>query len=383
MYRILVSGLVFDRGESGIGDYLVKVTDALSESNRVDIVMLEEDVEDFPLRKNNLSFIKISNRHGGKIISNLWHLFMLPGRIDLQKYDFMFLPVANRRSCYDYPIFTIGTVHDLSQFFITTSHEKLRLFYLTKVLPTFLRRLNSLCTVSQTVRRQLIDVLKINEDKIFVDHYGFDKSVFIKTAADLTYLKKRFSINGDYILCVSRIEHPRKNHLNLIKAYEILPVDLKNKFQLVFAGGKGPGSGVVERYINKASLSHKIRMTGYVEKNELAMLYKSASIHVFPSYYEGFGLPVLESMACGTPNVCSDIPALDEISKEAALKFKPNDPADISRKIVQLLMDNELYDQLVERGFECCEDYSWEVHASKIIAQYEQYLYQTVGGLAI
>jgi N-acetylglucosaminyldiphosphoundecaprenol N-acetyl-beta-D-mannosaminyltransferase len=371
MFKIFVSCMAYDNGQSGISDYINNIINELSEDNILDIMILEKDRDKFPVSNSNIDLMITRNLFKRPIINALWHLFVLPYKIRKSKYDFIFLPAGNRRLFYRNKIFTIVTFHDLSQFYIKKKYSNLRMFYIKYIIPFFLKKADTILAVSFNTKNDIIKHYKINEEKIKVSYNGFNKERFnLKKEADIKDLLPE--LKKKYILYVSRIEHPGKNHLNLIKAYELLSADLKSEYDLVFAGGLKEQSKKVVKYAKKSLDAEKIKFTGFVPDNILPPLYKSASVFALPSFYEGFGIPLVEAMACGIPVLCSDRGALKEVGDEAVIFFEPDDPEEIKEKLELLLSDKNKRKELIDKGLERSKTFSWKKHKDDLLRIYKK-----------
>ncbi len=178
---------------------------------------------------------------------------------------------------------------------------------------------------------------------------------------DIDYIFAKFKIYSKYILTVGTIE-PRKNIVNLLKAFSFLLENSKKlDYQLLIVGGKGwQNSEIYKTYRLLNFKDNQVRFLGYVPDEELYKLYSAAEVFVFPSLYEGFGLPPLEAMACATPVVASDIPIFKEILGDAAILVNPYNPKEIADGIRQVLNDVSLAEELRKKGLERIKLFSWE-----------------------
>ncbi len=372
MHKILVSGLAYDGGKSGISNYIDNVVCALAEDNQVDVVLLKRDAAMFSSRNPRARLITVPDWTGKPAISALWHLFVLPFTLDFTKYDFAFLPAGNRRLFCRCPIWTVTTFHDLSQFHLAAKYDKLRTFYVFNVLRRFLMKVDKICAISQSTANDIKSFYNIPDDKIFINYNGFDRKRLEDKSVTESQLREKFNIKGKYLLYVARIEHPGKNHLNLIKAYEMLPLEIRDEYSLVFAGSDWNGAAAVHEYAAGSAVKDKVHFCGFVEDKYLPAFYRHASLYAFPSFCEGFGIPMLEAMASGVPVVCSDRTSLPEIGGDAVVLFNPDNPDEISEIIVKVLTDSDLYDKLVKRGFQRAAGFDWHKHSERIITEYER-----------
>ncbi len=225
-------------------------------------------------------------------------------------------------------------------------------------------------TASHCVREQLIDLLRAEAGKIRVIPLGVDLPGKRLSQAERDAERRRWAGDGGKILFTAGAIQTRKNTLNMLRALERLPAE----FQLLLAGGKGYGHEAVFDYIHERRLEQRVRALGYVSAAELAKLYEAANVFLFPSLEEGFGLPVLEAMAHGTPVVTSSASSLPETGGDAALYAEPNDPDDIAEKIRQAAEDSDLRTRLVERGFARARQFTWRRTAEATLAAYDEAL---------
>jgi len=295
MYRIFVSGMAYDEGKSGISDYTNNVLKELVKNHKIDFLMFKKDVDIFPFRHKNLTILTVQDSLSKPIINMLWHLFILPISRNFRKYDFIFLPAGNRRLFWIYPQFTITTFHDLSQFHIQGKYDKLRMIYIKKIIPFFLKKVHRIFAISESTKNDLMRFYHLETNKIQVNYNGYNQENF---RSDIVVDRKDLPIPIDknFLLYISRIEHPGKNHLNLIKAYEILPDEIKEQYHLVFVGKVWAGSELVSEYARNSKDSSRIHLLGFVAYDLLPKLYKAATLYVLPSLYEGFGIPLLEAI---------------------------------------------------------------------------------------
>ncbi len=372
MYKILVSAMAFDGGKSGISVYIAKTIEALAAKNRLDVIILRSDIEVFPVRSENINFIVISDSLKKPVINMLWHLYILPFRIKWKNYDLVFLPAGNRRLFSRYPGFTVTTVHDFSQLHIPGKYDAFRMFYIKRLVPYYLRKIQHIMTVSESTAVDTIDYCRIPLERITVNFNGYDQAIYNQQVeVNTEYLAKRYEISGKYLLYVSRLEHPGKNHLNLIKAYELLPQEIKETYLLVLAGSDWSGSDVVKAYAAQSPDSERIIFTGFIDFSDLPVLYRGAELYVFPSFFEGFGLPVVEAMACGTPVVCSNCSSLPEIGGEAVKVFNPDSQNEMAEVISKVLQDESIRQDMIDKGFDRLNLFDWNKHADKLIEIYE------------
>lgn len=353
--KILLLAVPFDGGKSGISVYIREVVKSLEMLGHQLTLIVEDDcVEEF----ERFELIKIKRRRA--IFSMLYTLFVLPWRINWKKYDFCIMLAANRRVFARYPIYTIGVVHDLSQYHVPTKYDLFRMFYIKRVLPHYLKKVQSVCAISNSTREDLIKFWHIPSEKISVVYNGFTRLNQVKCE------KKK------EILYISRIEHPGKNHLNLLKAFELLPENLRDEYNLVMAGAPWNGADKVFEYAENSPCKEHFKFTGFVNFEELPKLYGESMMYIFPSFFEGFGLSLLEAMYLELPCACSNKSSLKELGENAAILFDPDSPKEIAAAMEKILSDSNLQQQLIQKGREKAEKFSWENTGKGLVEIYER-----------
>lgn len=338
---------------SGVGNYSKMLSEALSVNNDVEIVS-------GPL-KSRCIFSNYINKIYNKISS---YGLALPFDIFMSKINLVIFP--------DFAMWpTIKSqkkavvIHDLTYIYYPEFVEKRNLSHLKRVVPRSVKNADIIITVSESVKSELVKEFSINPEKCMVTYIPPDK-IYYKHQAINHSLKKKYGIpNSNYILFVGNLE-PRKNLVCLIEAYKKLPQDIKSKYKLVIAGSKGWNLQPLTNQLSKDD-SKNIILTGFIDKKDMPTLYKMASIFVFPSLYEGFGIPILESMVSGTAVIASDIPVLRETAGLAALYFDPNSPKDLAEKIEVLLSNPNLKTNLVKLGKNNLNRFSWDDNVSNIL----------------
>ncbi len=354
--KLLVSCLGYDSGKSGISAYMRNVVACLKECD-ADITLVVEsgDEGDFEGFKKITAPAKFSKSAKGW----LWHIFALP--FYARKFDCLLVLAGNRRFAVFGRAPKVGVIHDLSQYRVKGKYDPLRMFYLSKVQPLLGRGFSAMAAISGSTKEDIEKYWRVAPEKITLNYNGLSK-LCEPDGGVLTRLKLQ-----KYIYYVSRIEHPGKNHAGLIKAYEALPQSLRDEYKLVFTGSNWNGADTVREMAKNSPCAGNIVFTGFVTDAELSALYKNASLFVFPSFSEGFGLGLVEAMAAGVPCACSKDSALGEIGADAALKFDPYSADEIRACMEKILTDEALAAELVKKGEARAKDFDWGKHARTLM----------------
>ena len=289
------------------------------------------------------------------------------GRLDLfHSPDFVLPPVSGR-------IPTLLTVHDLSFVHYPETFPANLVAYLSRVVPWSIGRATHILADSHSTKRDLAAVWNVPGDRVTVLHSGVnDRFRPVVDPAARAALRARYNL-GDrpYVLAVGTVQ-PRKNYEMLVRAFRA--VAAQQPHSLVIAGGSGWLTEGLQAEIARQGLADRVRMAGFVADDDLPGLYSAADLFVFPSLYEGFGLPVLEAMACGTPVVTSNSSSLPEVAGDAAILVDPFDVDQIANAMWLVLSQPDLAAALSEKGLARAAQFTWERTARETIAVYERVL---------
>lgn len=219
---------------------------------------------------------------------------------------------------------------------------------------------DKIITISKFSKNELIKYYSIEPTKIAITYLGYDERLFyLREESEIQKIKEKYQIVGQYLIYVGRLAK-RKNLENLIEAFNQLRQNYQPKISLALAGSQDFDFQSIDKKIKESPYQNSIKVLGYVPEEELPTLLSGAEALVHPSLFEGFGLTVLEAMACSCPVICSNSGSLPEIGQEAVEYFNPENPLEISQKILSVITDNKLRNQLIEKGKERVNDFSWE-----------------------
>ncbi len=263
---------------------------------------------------------------------------------------------------------SVFTLHDLIFEKFPQYHKPLNLFFLTRTVPLFVRRAHAVITISQASKQDLIKRYRVPEEKVHVIYEAPAPHFRPVPSERVEAARRTYGLPERYLLTVGTLE-PRKNLVLLLKAFEkVYPTGLVDG--LVIVGQKGWLYQDFFRTLENSPLRHKVVLTGFVPDEDLPAVYAGAQVFVFPSFYEGFGLPLLEAMAVGVPVVASSAPPLPEIGGEAALYASPERLEEFVARILACLRDPALQEEMRERGWQRARAFSWARTAAQTAEVY-------------
>ncbi len=276
--------------------------------------------------------------------------------------DYLLPPLRRARA--------VLTIYDLTYLFFPEYHLPLNRWYLTLMLPRLARRADALIVISENTRHDLIQRMKIPPEKIHVIPLGVNRTFQpIQDPRTGARVREKYHLPMRFILYFGTIE-PRKNLLVLLDAYHALLARDDTPPDLVFAGRKGWQYQSVFQRVRDLGLDQRIRFTSWVDEADAPAMMNAATVFVYPSLYEGFGLPPLEAMACGTPVVCSNASSLPEVVGEGGILFDPRDTGALTNALARVLTDERLRVDMRERGLAQAAKFSWERAARETLAVY-------------
>jgi len=372
--RVALDGLPLTSPKTGVGHYTFELARALADaepSSSFEII--------YPSTYPQISLAQMAN--GVSVPENLkfervrvgplgrhWWSVGLPRYVRGHEVELF------HGTNYDIPLWrpcaTVLTIHDLSQLLHPETHERRSVMRARRRLPLMARAADAIITPTESIRREVCECLNTDRDRVFAVPEAaracFRPQAFSETAD----VRRKLGIGDEFLFAVGTLE-PRKNLSVLVNAFaEVVRAQPEMNVQLVIAGGRGWLSGPLFAAIERSAARNRILLTDYLHDEDLRALYASCRAFIYPSLYEGFGLPPLEAMACGAPVIASRTPTLIETTGGAAALFDPGNVEELSRNILELLADENARRQLSTAGRQRAAEFSWKKTARQTLEVY-------------
>ncbi len=361
--RIGISTSVIQRGRSGVGQYVLALVRALLPSagqHEFTLFVLDEDLPLFEFARDAMRLVRVSEVHRPATKNILWHQTDLPGLAQKFGLDVLHVP-SYRRLLWRRPCALVATIHDLAPFRLPKKYDWARMVYGRVVVRQLAHRQDEIVAVSQTTAADIRKYFNIPAERITVIHNGLDHARFTPgdRATASAAIAQRHGLHPPFFLYVARLEHPAKNHARLIAAFNRFKTQAPSPWQLVLAGADWHGAAVIHDLVRRSPFAPDIRTLGFVSDQDLPQWYRAAGAFVYPSLFEGFGLPPLEAMACGCPVLASSDGAVGEVCGGAAACADPRDVADLTAQLTRLATDSALRERLRVAGLERARQFDW------------------------
>ena len=373
-----LSTSVIQRGKTGIAQYVFALVRALTstetpkppwaEDLRLTLFVLQEDMPLFEFAHGRAQIEVVPEEYRPAVKDIVWHQTELPLLAKRLQLDLLHVP-SYRRLLWRKPCPLVATIHDLAPFHVSAKYDWKRMFYGKVIVRRLAHRQDQVIAISENTARDIERFFRVPRNRLHVVPNGVDHSRFFP----LPHLDpglKHSSVDrpaGDkpFFLYIARLEHPGKNHVPLIGAFDQFKSRTGSSWQLVFGGSDWHGAQEIYAAAKASRFSCDIHFAGYVPDAALPDWYRSAGALVYPSLYEGFGMPPVEAMACGCPVIASTRGALGEVVGNAAALV---DPADINSMATQLeaVADSpELRATLRHAGLIRAHHFDWKVTARR------------------
>ncbi|HCW54281.1 MAG TPA: glycosyltransferase family 1 protein [Clostridium sp.] len=318
--------------------------------------------------KDNTHIIFSSGKHG-----TFYEKYYFPNSLEKNNIDLYHIPQNGIGFEFNSKTTTVVTIHDLIPYIMPETVGKGYLERFLRDMPSIISNSDAIITVSEYSKKDILKFFSFYpEEKIFVTPLAANSNFrpLDKKECQL-YVNKTYNIDTPYILYLGGFSS-RKNAFGIIKAFNKIYKSLNKPYKLLLGGSlKDEGNRIFE-YVKNNNLDDKIIFCGYIEDNILPVLYSGCDAFVYPSLYEGFGLPPLEAMSCKAPVITSNISSIPEVTGDAAILINPAKDDELESSIVTLLNSDSLKSQYSEKGYKRSLEFSWENTAKKTLEVYAE-----------
>jgi len=282
----------------------------------------------------------------------------------IESLDILFVPSQHSTQLAENEFkYRVVCIYDITPMLFPELHRSSTVLYYGTILKNMLNKSDCVVTISESTKKDIIRHMQIAENKIKIIYPGLNPH--IHKIQDYNAALEKYNISGEFILYLGTLE-PRKNIPVLLEAFSLLKKDGFNE-KLVLAGRKGWLFDEIFKTIKRLHLEKDVIFTDYVEEKYVSQLYSAAKLFVYPSLYEGFGMPILEAMACGCPVITSNTSSLPEAGGNAVLYFDPKNPKNIFEQMKKALLSEKLRKDMIKKGVMHASQFSWEKSAREII----------------
>jgi len=367
--HVAINTLAVQRRPHGVGSYvrnLARRLAALDRENQYTLYVSPENAVHFEGLGPN---VRLVQGPAGRPRRALWEQAELPLDLVRRQVDLFHGPG------FVVPLFgacpRIVTLHDMTFSLFPREHTFARRHYFNVMVPLSARAADIIIAISESTRTDLVRLLGVKPEKVRVIHLAAGEEFRPGRDPDrLLQVRRKYGIERRMILYLGMIE-PRKNLQRLVGAFARLK-DLREECCLVLAGSLGWGGNDLLRAVEAHGLKEEVILPGYLDDADLPALYSAAEVFVYPSLYEGFGIPVLEAMACGTPVITSKVSSMPEIAGDAAVLVDPLSVDDLAGALSRVLLNKNQQQQMSERGLQRSRQFTWERTARETLRAYRE-----------
>jgi glycosyltransferase involved in cell wall biosynthesis len=371
--RILLDARTVSRDFSGVGNYVLELVQAfanLPDDHRYFLLVRGDSVLRDTALDERFALSEASFSHENHPLGDLWEQFVLPRKAVELGIDVLHGPaflIPTRRST----VTKVVTIHDLVAFTLPETIPRKYALYMRWLIRRAARHADRVITDSENVRGEILRILRTDPHRVTAIALGVSPRFQPASPQAVRALREDLGLEHPYLLSLGNLE-PRKNLRGLLKAFRLVRDRHPGPLELVIAGRFAWLSRPLIADLANSVLRDSIRTTGFVSAEKLPALYSGAEAFVFPTFGEGFGLPVLEAMACGSPVVASGVSSILEVAGNAAVLVDPHSPESIAQGIQTVLGAGADRESIVRRGLEHARRFSWEKTARETLAVYRE-----------
>lgn len=356
---------------TGIGTYTDKILKYMIKTHKENLYQIYWSGEDYKrFEDDNTKIIIASKKH-----HRFFEQHYFPNNLKKEKVDIYHIPQNGIGICDNILCKKVVTIHDLIPYILPETVGRGYLSKFLKEMPRIVELSDGIITVSECSKKDILKFFPIDENKIFVTPLAADsKYKPLNKAKCQEILKENYNIDKPFILYIGGFS-PRKNVSSLMVAFSNIIKNLDREHDLVIVGSHNDESRFLKDLRCDLNIESNIKLTGFVPEDLLPVFYNACEVFAYPSLYEGFGLPPLEAMSCGTPVITSNISSIPEVVGDGGILIDPFNMKNLMYSLEALLNDKEIRDELSSKSLKRASDFSWEKTSEKTIEAYNKILY--------
>lgn len=355
--KIYINATILDERPTGLGVYIKNIITKLNNKNIDFEVFCPIDIPNVKVVKTTEK-LKTTYKKKGGLVRFLWTQFVLPFKVsknDIVYHPFQYLSILSRAK-------QIITIHDFIPLYYPEI-AKHQYYYYKLVMPILLKRAEKIVCISENTKDDVLKFFKVDESKIVRIYNGYDEELF-NTKDIRKNVVEKYNINKSYFISVGA-GYSHKNLEAALRAFK--KVNINEQYEFIIVGKDSEYIKKLKELSLELEINHSVKFVGYVPDSDLPTLYNKSMAFVYPTLYEGFGLPILEAMACGTAVLCSNNSSLPEVYGECAIAFDPKDEGAIVKSMNLLLNNSSLRERLIEQSKEQIKKFDWDLTATDIV----------------
>ena len=351
---------------SGIGTYTTNLVSNLINNESIDFKLIWTGEKKSSFIKNNTKLFNTSGRHGG-----FYENYYIPNLMKSEKVDLYHIPQNGIGFPFDWDLNVVVTIHDLIPYIMPETVGKGYLNRFLREMPNIISSSRGIITVSEYSKKDILRFFpSFPADHIYVTPLATnDYFKPMPKNESRNYIKENYKINEPFLLYIGGFSS-RKNVKNLIMSFNDIEKDFKVPHKLLLCGSLKDEGLALRDLVLSLGLQDKVLFTGYIPDTLLPIFYSAADAFIYPSLYEGFGLPPLEAMSCKTPVITSNLTSIPEVTGNNAILINPSDQNELSEAIRKLVNDDALKDELSEKGYKRSLQFSWKQTSENTINAY-------------
>ena len=360
--KVYINATILDERPTGLGIYIKNIILKLKDKNIDFKVFCPINLEGVNVIKTTEK-LKTTYKKRGGLVRFLWTQFVLPFKVkknDIVYHPFQYLSILSRSK-------QIITIHDFIPLYYPEV-AKHQYYYYKIVMPILLKKAHKIVCISENTKNDVVKFFNVDEDKLIKIYNGYDEKLFNTNAIKDNVLNK-YNTDKPYFISVGA-GYSHKNLETALKAFK--NVTESNLCEFIIVGKDSDYINKLKVLCKELKIEEKVRFVGYVPDEDLPTLYNKAIAFVYPTLYEGFGLPILEAMACGTVVLCSNNSSLPEVYGDAAISFDANDIQEIEKSMNLILSNKDESIRLIELSKKRIAMFNWNITANEIIKLFNE-----------